>query len=649
MPNPLSLRSLCLCVSLLIPAALPAETAPAPAPSPPPAAAPASPGLQRAVHEGVAVEAAVLPLSSDKAPLLEGDHARVRFRVTDVHTGTPLSGLYPAGWMDRLPAAREEDPEACRKKVQGFLGGSLLSRPEVDLNLYYVLALNDDATISVVDPLFGYGNSKLLSMVFLKSRGEDWALTADGARLFVSLPDSDRVAVVETADWNVVTEIQTRRRPGRLVLQPDGRQLWVAWEGGVSAINTRALRVAGHVETGKGSHDLAFSDDSRFLFVTNEAAGTVSVIETDAHAKRADVAVGPRPISVAWSAAARAAYVVSAGDGAVAAIRPGETAAAARAVVSPGLGAIRFAPGGRLGFVVHPEKNQVHILDAATHRFVQTADVEPGPNQVAFSDELAYIRHSGSPTVLMIPLKTVGEAGRPVPVVDFPGGQHPAGAVPVPTPADGMVQAPGAVAMLVANAEDKAIYFYKEGMAAPMGHFVNYGKKPRAVLVVDRSLNETEPGVYETTVRLGRSGAYDLALLLDSPRISHCFPLQVAANPRLAKKAPLAIQVRTDRPEVPVGEEVRVRLKISDADGLPKTGLRDVRTLAFLSPGMWQTRPWATEVGDGEYEVRFSPPEAGLYYVFVEVASAGMPFQKSPSLTFWAVAPGKAPQTGGTK
>ncbi len=613
MPNPLSPRSLCLCLSLLIPVSLAGEAAPAPvpekAPAPAPASAPAAP--QRFVHEGVAVEATVHPLSSDKAPLQEGEHARVRFRVTDVHTGTPLSGLYPAGWLDRLAQGREEDPEACRKKVQGFLGGALLSRPEVDLNLYYVLALNDDATISVVDPLFGYGTSKLLTMVFLKSRGEDWALTPDGARLFVSLPDSDRIAVVETSDWKVVTEIETRRRPGRLVLQPDGRQLWVAREGGVSVINTRALRMAGHVETGKGSHDLAFSDDSRFLFVTNEADGNVSVIDTDAHEKRADVAVGARPISVAWSVAAKAAYVVSAGDGAVAAVRPGEKEAASRAVVSPGLGAIRFAPGGRLGFVVHPSKNQVHILDAATHRFVQTADVEPGPNQVAFSDELAYIRHSGSSTVLMIPLKEVGDPERSVPVVDFPGGQHPPGALPTPTPADGMVQAPGATAMLVSNAEDKAIYFYKEGMAAPMGHFINYGKQPRAVLVVDRSLNEKEPGVYETTVRLGRSGAYDLALLLDSPRISHCFPLQVAENPRLVKKAPLAIQVRTDRPEVAVGEEVRVRLKIADADGAPKAGLRDVRALAFLSPGMWQTRPWATEVGNGEYEVRFSPPRRG--------------------------------------
>ena len=32
----------------------------------------------------------------------------------------------------------------------------------------------------MVDPLFGYGNSKLLTFAFLKSPGEDWALTERG-------------------------------------------------------------------------------------------------------------------------------------------------------------------------------------------------------------------------------------------------------------------------------------------------------------------------------------------------------------------------------------------------------------------------------------------------------------------------------------
>jgi YVTN family beta-propeller protein len=624
---------------LLGPVVLLAEAAPSPA---------GAPASQKHVHEGVAIDFSVQRLDGKAAPLMEGEPARVTLSITDTATGAPLSKLYPGAWMDRLVKdARNAEGKGCQTKVEAFLGGSILSRPELDLNTYYVLSLNQDNTISVVDPLFGYGNSKLLTFAFLKSPGEDWALTERGNRLFVSLPDSNRIAVVESTDWKVVTEIETPARPRRVGLQPDGQYLWVAYDGagpekesGVAVIDTYGLRQVADVKTGKGSHDLAFSDDSKFVFVTNDADGTVSVIDTAELKELRDVAVGKGPVSIAWSSQARAAWVSSL-DGTLAAVDSASAEARHRVQTGPGLGAIRFAPGGRLAFVVNPSKNEVHIVDAASGRIVQTADVEKEPDQVAFSDELAYIRHRGSETVLMIPLKTVGEAGRPVPVVDFPGGQHPPGRLPRATPAAGIVQAPGATAVLVANPEDKAIYYYKEGMAAPMGHFQNYGKQPRAVLVVDRSLREVRPGVYETIAQMTRPGEYDLALFVSSPRLTHCFPVQVAENPALkaARKPPLTIEMLPGDRDVTAGREVAVRFRVTDTDSrAPKKDLGDVRVLTFLAPGTWQQRHWAEEVGEGVYEVRFLPPDPGVYYVFVEVASAKLPFQKSPFLVLEAKA-----------
>lgn len=594
-------------------------------------------------QDGIAVDLSVERADGRPGPVLAGDSARVRLSFRDTASGTPLSNLYPGAWMDlpgaTQPGAGPQTGADCRKKVESFVGGSILSRPALDLNVYYVLALNQDATISVVDPLFGYGGSQLLAMVFLKSPGEDWALTAAGDRLFVSMPDSNRVAVVESASWKVVSEIETPPRPRRVGLQPDGQYLWVAHDTGVEVIDARSLKQEARIATGKGMHDLAFSDDSRFAFVTNEAEGTVSVIDVAKLAKVRDVKAGSRPVSLAWSGQAGAVYVSSA-DGALTAVDPESAEPRATLKAEPGLGRIRFAPGGRLAFVVNPERDTVHILDAASNRIVQTADVEDQPDQVAFSGELAYVRHRGSEIVLMIPLKTVGEAGRPVSVVDFPGGQHPPGRLPRPTPADGIVQAPGATAVLVANPEDEVIYYYKEGMAAPMGHFRNYGKQPRAVQVVDRSLREVRPGVYETLARMGRPGDYELALFVASPRLVHCFPVKVADNPALAAqraKRPLDVEIRFDRKEVKVGEEVRVRFRLTDPEtGAPRTGLDDVRALTFLSPGLSQLRHWATGLGDGLYEFAFRPEEEGLYYVFLEVPSAGLELRNSPNLTLFA-------------
>ena len=264
---------------------------------------------------------------------------------------------------------------------------------------------------------------------------------------------------------------------------------------------------------------------------------------------------------------------------------------------------------------------------------------------MSFSDELAYIRHRGSDSVLMIPLKSVGEAGKPVPVMDFPGGQHPPGRLPRPIPAAGIVQAPGESAVLVANPEDQIIYYYKEGMAAPMGHFQNYGKQPLAALVVDRSLREVRPGVYETTVKMAGAGDYDLALFIDSPKLIQCFPLKIAVDPVLAaaRKPRLGVEPLTaSGPEkkIGVGEDVAVRFKLTDPEtGAPRTGLKDVRILTFLSPGIRQQRQMASEVEKGVYEIHFKPAEEGIYFVFVEVGSAGLALQKSPYLVLTAEAP----------
>lgn len=615
-------------------------------------------------HEGVAVDLEIQPLRG-ATELREGDPVRVRFRVTDTNTGQPMAALYPAAWMDRLPDVPEEQPDSCKTKVETFVGGTLMAQPELDLNVYYVLALNDDATISVVDPLFGFGNSKLLAMAFLDEPGYDWALTEDQRWLFVSMPEAGKVAAVSTADWKVLTNIEVGPNPGRLAVQPDGKYLWVAYRdrlpggkaSGVSVIDVERLRLVDHVETGNGDHDLAFDGQGRHLYVTNRADGTVSVVDTGALAVSKTLETAPDPVSIAHSPVGQAVFVSHGAPGVIAAIDGATQEVTARIEAEPGLGQIRFVPDSRLAFVVNPEADVVHILDASAGRIIQTGDMEDGPNQVGFSDELAYVRHRDSEIVLMIPLDEIGHEGKPMPVVDFPGGQHPAGKMDAPTPAAGIVQAPGATAVLVSNALDESIYFYKEGMAAPMGHFKNYSRQPRAVQVVDRSLQEVEPGVYETAVSLRRPGEYDLAFFLDAPRMVHCFDFRVAENPeieadRAREREPVAVDYRLDDVNVTVGEEVAVRFELRDAvTKEPRPGLSDVEVLTFLAPGIWQKRHVATEVADGAegeagsgglYEVRFTPPRPGVYYVFVQSSSQGLAFNGSPYVTLMASSAGGA-------
>ena len=132
------------------------------------------------------------------------------------------------------------------------------ARPDVDLNSYYLLALNKSADISVIDPLLGFGGSKLLTLVMMKSPGEDWVLTRDGELLFVTLPLIDQVAVINTRSWKVLIYVDVGPKPARIIVQPDQQYIWVANDGddgGVTVIDVANLKVAAKISTSAGEHD----------------------------------------------------------------------------------------------------------------------------------------------------------------------------------------------------------------------------------------------------------------------------------------------------------------------------------------------------------------------------------------------------------
>ena len=86
-----------------------------------------------------------------------------------------------------------------------------------------------------------------------------------------------------------------------------------------------------------------------------------------------------------------------------------------------------------------------------------------------------------------------------------------------------------------------------------------------------------------------------------------------------------------------VGKDFIFRFKlIETATGNPKSDLKDVRVLTFLSPGVWQRRDIAQSVGDGIYELKINVPQTGVYMLFVESSSMGVRYIDLPHLTLQA-------------
>lgn len=594
--------------------------------------APGEASASRVVRDGVVVDFTIgRPGEATPAgPLMEGEYAEVRFRMTDATSGTPVPGLKPAAWLDmaNVVAGRGGQEKECKEKIGLYLKGVVGIRPMVDLNSYYLLILNTDASISVVDPVVSMtGNTSLYATVVLKRPGADWARDQEDRRLFVSMPKAGEVAVVDTGTFKVSGGVAAGQAPTRLALSPDGRQLWVgndaesAADSGVTVIDTQTLKAVKTLATGRGHHEIAFSTDGRRAFVTNRQDGTVTVIDTARLAKVKQLQVGGVPIAVATSSLSQFVYVAEARSGAVLAIDPATLEVAARLEARPGLGPIRFSMDGRWGFVVNPSEQAVHVLDAAANRLVHTVPLGGKPYQVAMTRAFAYVRLLDSEQVKLINLLSLGEGKQPT-VQSFGAGTGAPMAAGELGLADAISPAATDAAVFALNPADGNTYFYMEGMNAPMGSFGSYGHRAQAVSVVDRSLKELTPGVYAGKLRLPAAGHYDVAFLLDNPKVVHCFGTDAAINPALAQQDGLDVEYLGLPAKLDTGGPVEVRLRlIGTRDRKPRAGLADVLLSSHVVPGRHRRQVVAREVGEGIYAATLPLLHPGVHYVFVSVAS----------------------------
>jgi YVTN family beta-propeller protein len=624
------------------------EKKPPPAATEPQVQVDAEAAGNRYVKDGVVIDFELLPPAGSRSEeLMEGQVAEVRFRITEEATGAPVKGITPGAWMDMaqvIEGRTGAEQKSCKDKIALYLGGAVGIRPMLDLNSYYIVVMNREPTISIVDPLVSMvGKTSTLAMIRLKASGSDWTKSADERRLFVSMPEVDQIAVVDTENFELVGDVDAGKQPTRVALQPDGHYLWVgnnadsAEQSGVSVIDTETLKPVKHIATGMGHHEIAFSDDSRHAFVSNRESGTVTVIDVQKLEIVKQVATGPVPISVAWSSLAKTLYVADGQAGTVSVLGGDDFEVRRRIELAPGLGPLRFSQDGRFALVVNPAEDKVVVLDPATDKLLHSIEVKGKPFQVTFSRAFAYVRPLASEQVTLINLLSLGEGKEPIVQRFAAGAGAPqlAGDLPL---ADSIATSTTEAAGFMVNPADNTTYFYMEGMNAPSSNYKVYGASARAVTVVDRSLKEVEPGVYASKVKIPTAGKYDVAFLLETPRLLHCFAAQAKANPLIKHEvAVLGVEyLRTDR-RAAAGEPTPFRFRlVTPSTGLPRSGLKDVRVLFFRLPGKDRTEVAAEEEGDGIYRAMLPFPRPGAYYVYVGVRSENVGYEDLPYFSMQA-------------
>ncbi|AUX41162.1 hypothetical protein SOCE26_025690 [Sorangium cellulosum] len=669
---------------------VPAEAPTTPAQGPGvPAEVPASPAASRVERDGLSISFALRPLDRGRdgadrsaaaasAPPAAGAEAVAEFTVTDAATGAPVGGLAPLGWMSRRGEADDgaagaaeaapdaADDERCRGKIKSFMAGLLSVRPEVDMNAYLLWTLNQDNTLSAINPQVALGRTKLRSVVTLAGPSESFALHPDRESLYVTLRGGRGLAVVDTRRGLVRTNVPVGADPSRVVVSPDGRTVWVGndGDGTVSVIDARSTDVLRTLEVGPGHHEIAFTGGGRAAWITSGRGESVAVVDAGALEPLGEVAVGEGAVSIAASDEAGVVYVALGARGEVAILDAARRAVAGRVALKPGLGALRFDPGGRFAFALNPAAGEVALLDAATGAVAHALAGFAAPDAVTFTGRFAYVRNRGAAKVSLVDRAALAGPAAP-PVIHVAVGQEPpaaagAGAAALAAPIAPMPEGNGAI---ITSPADQALYVYVEGMMAPIGTLPSYGREPRSILVEDRSLKEVRPGVYAAPVRLGAAGRYDVELLLDRPRAAVCLEAAVAPA-RCAPDAGYAGQSGCGVDPVPgialeplfapdlrleAGEPATLRFRAAAREATPALSAKEMEIMIVRFPAgyRWSGAPRAE--GDGTFSVAFTPPAPGQYRFLASAPGRGAPAGAIPFVPLRVSPRGAAAAAGGAR
>lgn len=605
-------------------------------------------GLHRLSRDGVTVEFEARPLEGGE--LRAGTFANIRFKVSDQRSGQPLSGMAPGAWLDPAQAAPTtgDRDSSCKARVALFLKSSIGARPLLDLNSYFLLVLNSDASLTVIDPTVSVGGvTSTLARIDLPGRPMDWVAGSDDKQVFVSMPERGEVAVIDTETFRRVATLPAGEQPVRVALQPDLRRLWVGnnsadpARGGVTVIDVLSRSTLKFFPTGTGHHEITFSADSRYAFVSNRDSGTLSVIDAAQMRLVKTLAVGPHPLSVTYSALSQAVYVADGEEGTVRVIDAQKHTLRHMVTAEQGLGPMRFSSDGRFGIVLNTLENQALVIDASTDRLIHRIPVAAEPYQLTFTKGYAYVRGLASSKVSMINLSSLGEGREPI-VQGFEAGAaapRQAGDLPL---AQGLSVARDDNSVFVVNPVDNTTYFYTEGMNAPMSGYNNRGSHARAAIVIDRSLRELAPGVYGSTVKMPAAGTFDVAFLLNQPQIIHCFSTQIVDAPGATHRKSARVEfLGADKPLLQNSPYV-AKVRIFDEAGKPRLGLRDINLRYFLAPSSLARSLPLEEIGEGVYQAPLQLAEAGAWYLHVQAPSLGRKFAEN-NYTSLRVLPAAAP------
>ncbi len=322
---------------------------------------------QTVERDGVSMRVRVEPLEQD-APSspVAGQTVRLRLEGKRLGDARPLSSWAIGAWLDSALDPTSGAVPVCGQRVARYLSGNLMQRPLLDLIGYYVLSLDREPSVSILDPAVSFsGRSSLYSTMKLDGRGFDWVKTSDDALLFVALSQEKKLTVSDLQAMQVLDHLPLRGQPTRLALQPDERLLWVGQAGpqreesAVEVIDTVTKKPVAHIALPDGHHEFAFSGDGRHAYISSRQSRRLAVADTGTFGVLRDISLEFEPIGLVFVEKAQSLWVTDGKTGRVHRYDP-SGAPLDSIMIEPGIGPAKTTPrAAPPDAILHWDEDQV--------------------------------------------------------------------------------------------------------------------------------------------------------------------------------------------------------------------------------------------------------------------------------------------------
>jgi YVTN family beta-propeller protein len=243
-------------------------------------------------------------------------------------------------------------------------------------------AVNSDKSadgIGVLDVV----QQKVTAKINAGSDPEEFALSKDGTRLYVSNEDTKTASVIDVASGKVDHIILVAQEPEGVGVTPDGKRFLVTCETGgeVFVIDAVNYQTIGHFKVDVRPRSVDFLAGSTVAFIPSESVGELNVVDLG-NAKVIKTIVlppGSRPMNVRVAPNGSRVYVSNGRAGTVSVIdgRTYELIDTVKVGTRPW--GLAISPDGRYLYAANGPSNDISVVDLNTDKEISRVKVGSSP------------------------------------------------------------------------------------------------------------------------------------------------------------------------------------------------------------------------------------------------------------------------------